>query len=59
MLTRIIVIMLSMVAAVTCYAMGLHAGLVVFALFGVLFELVFWIALAKRRPDVVKQSHPG
>lgn len=54
MLSRIVAIMLCLVAAIACYAMGLHAGIVVFVLLGVMFELVFWVVLTRRAQPVTK-----
>ncbi|GGW78076.1 hypothetical protein [Alteromonas halophila] len=54
MLYRIIAIMFCLVASVACYAMGQHAGIVIFVLLGVMFEMIFWIALTRRSQPVVK-----
>lgn len=54
MVSRIIAISLCLVAAIACYAMGLHAGIVVFGLLGVLFELIFWVVLTRRSDPATK-----
>ena len=54
MLSRMVIVLLCLVAAIACYAMGLHAGIVVFVLLGVMSELVFWVVLTRRAPPVTK-----
>lgn len=48
MLSRTLLVMLCLAAAVASYAMGIHAGIVVFVLLAVTFELVFWVLITKR-----------
>lgn len=48
MVSRVVMILACLLASIVCYAMGLHGGIVVFVLLGVLFEMIFWLNLTKR-----------
>ncbi|WP_414828836.1 hypothetical protein [Alteromonas sp. H39] len=48
MVSRIVLIIACLLASIVCFAMGLHGGIVVFVLLGVLFEMIFWLSLTKR-----------
>ena len=50
MVSRVVMILACLLASIVCYAMGLHGGIVVFVLLGVLFEMIFWLNLTKRSP---------
>ncbi|MCU7553408.1 hypothetical protein OCL06_02210 [Alteromonas sp. ASW11-19] len=57
MVSRIAVIVLCLLAAIGCYVVGLRAGIVVFVLLGVVFELIFWLRLASRDRLEGKPAH--
>lgn len=57
MVSRITVMVLCLLAAIGCYVVGLRAGIVVFVLLGVAFELIFWLRLASGGRTVGKAAH--
>lgn len=56
MLSRTVVVLLCLAAAIASFVLGLHAGIVVFVLLGVSFELVFWVLLTKRSQGKVVKT---
>ncbi len=48
MVSRYVIIIACLLASIVCYAMGVHAGILVFVLLGLVFEMVFWMGIAKR-----------
>ncbi|GAA0783544.1 hypothetical protein GCM10009193_02640 [Shewanella aestuarii] len=52
-LGRFWILMFSILAAITCYAMGFSSGISAFIGLGILFEVLFWglIIVKKRLPN--------
>ncbi|MCT7941452.1 hypothetical protein [Shewanella holmiensis] len=49
---RLWILILSVFAAITCYAMGLSSGMVIFIGLGIFFEVLFWgVFIVKKSPS--------
>lgn len=44
-MTRLLVIILCLIAAIGCYAVGFRVGSIAFFVLGVIFEGCFWLGL--------------
>ncbi len=48
---RALTTLLCLVAALSCYGLGLPNGTAGFVIAGILFELLFWLRLLRRAPN--------
>jgi hypothetical protein len=50
-ITRILILLLLLFAAITCYAIGVPRGTMAFIILGFIFEGLFWIGLLGRKKN--------